>query len=102
MVALDLLVVPLLPLVVGEREGVGTGEPVLGVAAGPPLGQEVLEEGGDEGELGAGQLLLLGVVPVEKLDHHHELRGRLGHPLDVAYVPQDGLPQRLVHLPSQD
>ena len=55
MVLLVLLVGALEPLVVDNGEGVCAGIPVLDVAARPPLGEEVAEEGLDEAELVGGQ-----------------------------------------------
>ena len=99
MVPLHLLVVPLLPLVVGDGEGVSTGEPVHGVAAGPPLGQEVFKEGLHEGALRVRQLVA-GVVLLQLVAQDSELLLGLSHPLDVLDVRQDGLPQGLVDLPD--
>ena len=50
-VPLHFLIIPLLPLVVDDRTGVGDGEPVHDVAGGPPLVQEVIELGLHEGAL---------------------------------------------------
>ena len=87
------------PPVVGNREGVGASEPVHGVAAGSPLGQEVIKEGLHEGALRARQLLA-GVVLLELVAQHGELLLGLSHPLDVLDVRQDGLPKGLVNLPD--
>ena len=80
------------PLVVDDGEGVCASIPVLDVAARPPLGEEVAEEGLDEAELVGGQGGKTAIVLLQQASQGLELL------LDVR---EDGLAQLLVLLPGQ-